>query len=425
MGNLQKYQFKFEPSVNCGIISVWDFPTRDRKWNDIKPKKSLVTRKNKVIPTNRVKHELENLFEKIENPDSADKILTAQKWIPENNIDPFCVYIDITNLSKKELKFLRKNKLTQGFYDKFAVINRGERPWNYYTQSMDFFWRFNQLVISKEDQMSIPYLLYQIPSNEAANKTYLFFSNTDGSGMLIKNMTDLEYASAGGFIDREIEVITIGSFLRCDVPDNAVILQGDLKDPLIDQFGEGTHVFLESLTPNSKPLHKGTELDFKRISTENPENLGRMLVFDMVTGAWDRHSGNYLIHDFENGSRSLQEIDFGLFDPAYWKAANWAGRHDEFLPSRYASIRGSKPGWDIHRHPKVSYLIKQADKERIQIGIQDAYYQVDFGIRTGWFEQNLSAIFCNRIQSFVDQNSPLRFSFQMDLASLDLFDPGI
>jgi len=386
-------------------------------------KTSRIFRRKGILSLEQVKIELKHLFNNVDDINTADKLLTAQKWIPENNIDPFCVFIDVTDLNKKELKIIQKSKFIHGFYGCFAIFSRGERSWKFYQNCFDFFNRFNHLVISTETQSLSPYLLYQIPSNEAANKTYLFFSNTDGSGMLIKNMSDQEYASAGGFIDREIEVIILGSFLRADVPDNAVILENN-KDLVIDQFGEGNYVFIESLTPNSKPLHKANNLDFKRIIEENPEYLGRMLVFDIVSGAWDRHTGNYLIHDFEDGSRSLQEIDFGLFDPEYWKVANWAGRNDEFLPSRYASIRGSKPGWDISRHPKVTKLINNADKERIQLGIQEAFFQVNFGTKTGWFESNLSPLFCDRINSFLDINSPLRFAFQMDLASLGLFDPG-
>ena len=42
-----------------------------------------------------------------------------------------------------------------------------------------------------------------------------------------------------------------------------------------------------------------------------------------------------------------------------------------------------------------------------------------------WFRANLSESFCERIESFFDINSPLRFAFQMDLANLNLYDPGV
>ncbi|MHA2364529.1 MAG: hypothetical protein ACXAC7_11285 [Candidatus Hodarchaeales archaeon] len=422
---INKYQFKYDNSVDCRLLSVWDFPSRSEDWSNIKQRETKKIKNKSLIRLDLVDSELNDLFEKIEEPETADKLITARKWIPESLDAPFGVFIDTKQLSKKEIKKFKKSCLCHGFYGSIAILSRGERPWSYYKRCIDFYERFDHLVISEEAEESIPYLIYQIPSNEAANKTYLFFSDTDGTGILIKNMEDQEYSGAGGAVDREIEVITIGSFLRADVPGNAVILEEKKGDEVIFQFGEGSHVFLECLTPNSKPLHKGTELDFKRIAEESPEYLGRMLVFDTIAGSWDRHTGNYLIHNLEEDqSRSLQEIDFGLFDPGYFKAANWQGREDEFLPSRYASIRGSQPGWDITRHPMVTKIIQQANKEQVLAGIQQALFQLQLGFRTKFFESNLSTVFYKRIEAFFDMKSPLRFAFETDLATLDLFDPG-
>lgn len=422
-----KYRFHWDETVQTHLLKVWEFPS-------IAPGSTVQDRhedfkRRPVIPLDRVASRLQSLFDKLaryDNDSLLDKLLTAQKWTPEYADDAFAVYLDLAEVSKKEAKTILKSSLCQGTFGEFAVLSRGERPPRYYRRAVEFFERFSSLVtFNHQSKNSRPYLLHQIPSAEAANKTYLFFADTDGSGMLVKSMNDPEYAAAGGAIDREVEVILLGSFLLVDVPLNAVILEGGMGDPIIDQFGEGGHVFLESLTPNSRPLHKAIPLDLSRIAQETPENLGRMLVFDMVSGAWDRHSGNYLIHDLDNGRRSIQEIDFGLFDPDYWKPGGWSGRDDEFLPSRYASIRGSSPGWDIFRHPRVTRVIQSANREQVQAGVLQALFQLSLGKRLQWFEMNLSERFCKRIEQFNDWNSALRFAFQLDLASLDLYDPGV
>lgn len=411
-------------SVGCNLIKVWDFPGNADDYDKIRNSKKEKFKKTKVIPILYLGERLKKLFERVEDTQLLDKLLTAQKWLPETSLEPFGLFLDITDLGSKDVKTIRKSSLCQGFYGSFAILSRGERSWSFYKRTIDFFERFDHLVLSQFSEEHTPYLLHQIPSNEAANKTYLLFSNTDGSGILIKSLVDPEYGGSGGIVDREIDVILLGSFLRTDVPSNAVIIEGG-GDDVIDQFGEGGHVFLESLTNNSKPLYKGDELDFNRIANETPENLGRMLVFDTVAGAWDRHAGNYLIHNLEDGRKSCQEIDFGLFDPTYYKPGNWQGRDDVALASRYASIRGSSPGWDISRHPLITKILEKAHRERLQAGIQQAFFQLDLGKRMNWFRANLSDSFCERIEDFLDINSALRFAFQMDLSTLDLYDPGV
>lgn len=421
-----RHEFKFEGSVNANVIKVWDYPETEAQNKEYKSQKTEKFSKKKVVPILYLRERLRNLFDKLEDNQVLDKILTAEKWLPDTSAEPFGLFLDITDLGKKEIKSIRKSSLCQGFYGSYAILSRGERHYSFYKQTVDFFDRFHQLVLSGYSTQHSPYLLHQIPSNEAANKTYLLFSSTDGSGILIKSLSDPEYGGSGGMVDREIDVILLGSFLRIDVPSNAVIIEGGKGDREIDQFGEGGHVFIESLTSNSKPLYKGNDQDFERIAQETPENLGRMLVFDMVAGAWDRHAGNYLIHNLDDdGRKSCQEIDFGLFDPTYNKPGNWQGRDDEALASRYASIRGSAPGWDITRHPLITRILKKAHRERLQAGIQQAFFQLDLGKRMNWFHDNLSESFCKRIESFLDINSTLRFAFELDLASLNLYDPGI
>ena len=420
-----RHEFKYDSSVGTNLIKVWDYPGGAEDYEKIKNVKPEKFHKTKVVPILYLRERLINLFDKVEDTLLLDKILTAQKWLPDTSAEPFGLFLDITDLGNKDIKAIRKSSLCQGFYGNFAILSRGERHYSFYKQTVDFFERFDHLVLSQFSADHVPYLLHQIPANEAANKTYLLFSNTDGSGILIKSLSDPEYGGAGGNVDREIDVILLGAFLRTDVPSNAVIIEGGTGDTIIDQFGDGGHVFIETLTPSSKPLYKGEEHDYDRIAEETPENLGRMIVFDIVAGAWDRHAGNYLIHNLEDGRKSCQEIDFGLFDPNYYKPGNWQGRDDEYLASRYASIRGSAPGWDIVRHPLITKIIRRSNRERIQAGIQQAFFQLHLGKRMQWFEANLSDAFCKRIDNFLNINSDLRFSFQMDLSNLDLYDPGI
>lgn len=415
-----KFNWKYSPYTQSYIISVWDFlEPRRGTWQKIREAKPEIITRNKIVPIDKLESLIEKAADKISNTEIRDQLEQSLKWLPESGKEGFGIFLRSENVSKKDLKHLKT--LLHGNYGPFYVLTRGERPFKYYRQVIEFFERFDHLVLSEDAGERSPYLFHQIPADAAANSTYLLFSDTDLNGMLIKSLADPEY---GGAIDREIEVILLGQFLRYDVPQHAVILKGG-QDTLIDQFGDKAPVFIEALTPGSKPLNSAIDYDMYRIARENPEMLGRMLVFDAVCGAWDRHLGNYLIHDLDDGTRSIQEIDFGLFDPLWIKPGNYSGRLDEWITEKYASFNPDRAGWDITRHARVTKMIEIANRdnrERVLAGIQQSLFQLELGKKTDWFRKNLSEKFCNRIDAFLDPNSELRFGFQQDLVMLNLHD---
>ncbi|MFW9928324.1 MAG: hypothetical protein ACFFD1_02945 [Candidatus Thorarchaeota archaeon] len=429
-----KFNWKYDEYSQSYVISVWDVvePVKDT-WKLHQNETYEIIPKRRRIPVSKIEKNLDEIYDNVIHSNKLVSQILKRTYdsLPDSSQECFAIFLKTDYLNKKEKELIKKNALTQCYSKDFFILTRGERPWEFYKKVLEFFFRFKHLVLADDSGNQVPYLLYQVPTDSAANFTYLFYSfqETDdmeeerainqGTGMLIKSLADPEY---GGAVDREIEVILLGNFLKADVPQNAVILRGG-DNELIDQFGEKAPVFIEALTPECKPLNNATDYDLKKVAQENPEVLGRMLVFDACAGAWDRHLGNYLIHNLDDGTRSVQEIDFGLFDPLWIKPGNYSGRLDDWVNSRYASFQGdSRPGWDIIRHPRITKMIKMANIERIKAGIQQAMFQLELGRRANWFEANLSEKFANRIYSFFDPNSPLRFGFQMDLASLDLHD---
>ncbi|MHA1989374.1 MAG: hypothetical protein ACW981_01760 [Candidatus Hodarchaeales archaeon] len=425
-----KFSWKWDESSQSHVISVWEMiqPVR-QSWQDL-PTDCEIFPKKRRVTVNKVGKHVDELIKNIKNKKSLIRHILNRslRWLPDSPSECFGIFLKTEYLSENELEVIKKSQLTRVSYGPFLILTRGERKWEFYKRALEFFFRFKHLVLAEDAGIQTPYLLYQIPTDSAANFTYLLFSFLDtgdkdtedainqGTGMLIKSLADPEY---GGAIDREIEVILLGNFLKADVPQNAVIIKPG--DEIIDQFGDKAPVFIEDLTPDCKPLNNATEYDIKKVASENPEILGRMLVFDTCAGAWDRHLGNYLVHNLDDGSRSIQEIDFGLFDPLWLKPGNYSGRLDDWVSSRYASFQGDdRPGWDITRHPRVTKMIEKSNLERVKAGVQQAMFQLELGRRTDWFESNLSEKFAQRIRAFLDPNSELKFGFEMDLATLGI-----
>ena len=415
-------------------MSVWDYDFQSNRppWEPISGSEINILEAKNRASIEKLQSRLLLLVKKIRDDRSRNILEKASNWAPKNEKDAFGIFLETNRLGEEDLKIIRKSGLALATYGPFLILSRAEKNFGWYAQVIEFYRRFSELVILKDSFDHSAYLIHQVSSDAAANATFLLFSYSPsesdyagvikkGEGMLVKSLADPEY---GGALDREIEVILLGNFLRADVPSNAVILKGG--DPLIDQFGQKSPVFIETLTPDCKPLNAATALDLERIASDSPESLGRMLVFDDVAGAWDRHLGNYLVYTKEDGARSIQEIDFGLFDPIWIKPGNYTGRLDDWINSRYSSFNSSRPGWDITRHPRVTEIIKRAielHSGRVQLGIEQAVFQLSLGWRTGWIRENFSDEFVNRVESFFDINSGLRFGFQVDLATLGLHDP--
>ena len=111
-----RHQFKMDTSVNANVIKVWDFPGNGEGYEEIKSVKPEKFKKKKVVPILYLNERLENLFEKVEDTQLLDKLLTARKWLPDTSVEPFGLFIDVTDLNSKEVKAIRKSSLCQGFY---------------------------------------------------------------------------------------------------------------------------------------------------------------------------------------------------------------------------------------------------------------------------------------------------------------------
>ncbi|OLS23702.1 MAG: hypothetical protein HeimC3_23450 [Candidatus Heimdallarchaeota archaeon LC_3] len=289
------------------------------------------------------------------------KFIFGLDWIPSAEYfskSPYALFLPKDLTSENNVEVLSKTRLIHGNYgNKYIVISSGH-DFDLYTSAIDFFYRFRFLL--PRSRTHRPLLLRDV-TGLGGNKVFLFFSSVKGHGLLIK-ILDTEY---GGGINKELDIMRVGKIIGANIPSNAVVIH-NTGSAMFKSLGK-ENFFVQTLTPVVKHFREASKEDLSEVAQFDSKNLGKIFVFGIVCGSWDRHSGNYLINRQKN-KYSLQEIDFGLFLPDFYKTKKFVPDDEsrQQYPLKYEKLLG----WAITRHQKVDKIIKETNEKKFLIGVK-------------------------------------------------------
>ena len=236
--------------------------------------------------------------------------------------------------------------------------------------------------------------------------------------MLIKSKSSEAKVSP----EREIEILKLGSIIGVDVPQRSAVIKLDPEEALINEISanKDNNILIQKLIPGAFPLYSANDTDLNILTKSNCSNLGKMIIFDIVAGSWDRHSGNYVIHPHGINEFSLAEIDFGLFDPSWYPPADFKEPEDITLSTdETPPYYKQREGWALTRHPTVTEMVKKCDQKKVLKGMEQALHSLKNFINTTEIISDIFSIdLSERILSLFEPNSKVRMLLESDLEKL-------
>ena len=289
------------------------------------------------------------------------------EWLPKAEDFPkhaFAIFLNRNKIENGAEELFSKYNLLHGYANNFIIISSKNRDFEFYTNVIKFFYSFRSVMVNTKHKYQEPILIREL-TGFSANPTFLVFSTTQGRGLLIKSLQNTKFS---GGINTELDVLRIGKIIGANVPRNAIVVH-NTRSELYKSFAKDAEILVEDLSPIVASFSWVDKKLLDSLHKDDAENLGRLFVFDIVTGSWDRHSGNYLITN-NKGYKSLEEIDFGLFKPDYFVPPDFIEEDDykQNWPSKYPQL----PGWGIIINSKVFKLMQGTDSRKFQLGIESA-----------------------------------------------------
>ena len=335
------------------------------------------------------------------------------EWIPkakDYTKHVFALFLNVNKLEKNALELFTQKKLLHGYANNYAIISTRTKDLEFYANTINFFFSFRSVMVNSKHKYQEPILIREL-TGFSANPTFLIFSNTNGRGLLVKSLQDIKYS---GGINTELDVLRIGKIIGANVPKNAIVVH-NTQSVLYKSFAKNAEILVEDLSPIIASFSWINKKTFDELRDDDAENLGRLFVFDVITGSWDRHSGNYLVTN-NKGYKSLQEIDFGLFKPDFYVSEEFVEENDykQNYPSKYPQF----PGWGIFINSKVVKLMQNTDASKFQLGIEYAIKKIHSTLFVHKVELKhfASDKFVKRINAFFVTNSQVQkvFWFYID-----------
>ena len=322
------------------------------------------------------------------------------RWIP-SSIN-FGIFFKRNYLSKSNLHIFQQLDLVHGYYDSYIVLSMRSNDLEYYGAIIDSFNFFKSI---KTEKKHVKLIFFRQGKPESANALSFLFTSPQGHGLIVKAIED---QAIGGNPNLELEIIRIGKIIGVNIPTNAMIIHNS-GTKMLKPFSKKLNLFVETLTPSSIDLWAAETCDVDAIVEQDAVNLGRMLVFDTVCGSWDRHNGNYLIATIKN-RKSLQEIDFGLFQPGFYKAKEFISDSElQNSPQKHPSL----PGWAIIRNLRVEKMIRRTDQQLLMKGIREAILRLHHSLEYGQLSYVVSKKLYHRIRGLFDpKHATYRLFFQ-------------
>lgn len=419
-------KWSFNQASQISTKSIFDQGTKAKDW-------PLLNYEEIIFRVNGMAHKrfYSQILSSIPNLQSSQlkfKLLWALKRYPEEQEKIFSIFIHQRDLPDNDLHVLQSNKLVLAYFANYYILAKYDiNQVKFLCNAIEFFERFDHLVLSDKTE---PFLLFGVKI--VSDITLLFYSDIKGNGMLIKSKAGDDKISP----EREIEILRLGSILKVDVPKQAAVLMLDPNDALVRDFSaldnpssmNFNNILVQRLIPGAFPLYSASKEELENVATYNCVNLGRMLVFDILTGSWDRHSGNYILHPkSENPLEirySLAEIDFGLFDPTWYPPANFQDVRIEEIDENNPPSLSQRGGWALTRHPLVTDAISNCSIFKIKKGIQDSLIKLKRFIEEN--ESNLENLFSppllQRILGIFNAESKVRDLFEREIKRIGEID---
>lgn len=317
------------------------------------------------------KSKLKSVLKKLSGKKTSKNINYALEWLPkskEYRKHVFAIFLNTNKLGKGVEEILKEEDLLHGYYNNFAIISTRTKKFEFYTNVVKFFYSFRSVMVNTKHKYQEPILIREL-TGFSANPTFLIFSNVNGRGLLVKSLEDSKYS---GGINTELDVLRIGKIIGANVPRNAIVVH-NTRTAVYKSFAKNAEILVEDLSPIIKSFSWVDKKLLEELREDDAENLGRLFFFDVITGSWDRHSGNYLVTN-SKGYKSLQEIDFGLFKPDYYIPDDFVEEDDyrQNYPSKYPQLAG----WAIFINSKVLKLMQTTDARKFQLGIESAIKKI-------------------------------------------------
>ena len=343
------------------------------------------------------------------------KFIWALKRYPDNSSKLFAIFFELHELSDETLNILRYKNLLLGKFAGYYIITPFNEL-NFFEKAIEFYERFDQLILP---DISVPFVLFGTRSDEEL--VLLFYCDVKGNGMLIKSKSQETKVSP----EREIEILRLGSIIGVDVPQRSAVIKLDPEDDILSEFSahHDNNILIQKLIPGAFPLYSANEADLALLTKFNCINLGKMVIFDIVAGSWDRHSGNYVIHPRGLlNEYSLAEIDFGLFDPSWYPPADFSEPKDVSLATdETPPFYNQREGWALTRHPSVTEMVKNCDQKKVIKGIEQALRSLQhFIYTTEKITDTFSVMLSERIISLFQKNSKVRILLESELEKLEI-----
>ncbi len=341
--------------------------------------------------------------EKITGERTLEIIQFCLRWIP-SSIN-FGIFFKSNYLSKSNLQIFQQLDLIHGYYDSYIILSMRTKVIEYYGAIIDSFNFFKTI---KSEKKHTKLIFFRQGKPESANALSFLFTSPQGHGLIVKA---IENQSVGGNPNLELEIIRIGKIIGVNIPKNAMIIHNS-GTRMLKPFSKRSNLFIETLTPSSIDLWAAEPSDLEAIIEHDAVNLGKIIVFDTVCGSWDRHNGNYLIATIKN-RKSLQEIDFGLFQPGFYKSKDFIPDSElQNKPQKHPSL----PGWAIIRNLRVEKMIKRTNKQFLMKGIREAILQLHHSIVHEELSSIVSKKLYHRVQGLFD---PKHATYRLFIQELD------
>jgi hypothetical protein len=402
--------WQFIPNIKAKLKGLFEFNSI-MPWKGPLGKQEIIRFENyqRVSDFNR---DFKSIFISISGKSTLARFKFSLKWIPSSKYfldSPFAVFLLKDTISRDIMKILIDTNLIHGYYEKYVIISSGHN-FDIFSSSIDFFYRFRFLLPKSRSQR--PLLLRDV-TGRGGNKAFLLFSSIKGHGLLIK-ILDREY---GGGINKELDIMRIGKIIGANIPKNAVVIQ-NTGSPMFKSLGK-ENFFVQTLTPVVKHFREASQEDLEEIAENDADNLGRIFIFGIVCGSWDRHSGNYLINKLKN-KNSLQEIDFGLFHPDYYKPEKF--KSDDETRQKLPTKNEKLLGWAITRHPKVDKIIRSTNKKKFILGVKSSLLRLHKVVkgRNPILENLVGKKLFFRVQGIFNENSQTQILLYRELSELGI-----
>lgn len=350
--------WQIEPNIKAKIKGLYKFKSI-QKWRGPLGKQEIV-RYEDYKGVSEFSKDLKSVFVSLSGKKELDRFRFALEWVPSAKYfleSPFAFFLQKKTVSSAIKDILVETNLIHGYYGNYMILSSGH-DFGIFSSAIDFFYRFRFLIPKSRNNR--PLLLRDV-TGKGGNRAFLLFSSINGHGLLIK-ILDKEY---GGGINKELDIMRIGKIIGANIPQNAVVIH-NTGSPMFTSLGKNDF-FVQTLTPVIKHFREASKDDLAEISAYDGLNLGKLFVFGIVCGSWDRHSGNYLINKKKN-KNSLQEIDFGLYQPDFFKPEKFIP--DDESRQKFPNKNEKLLGWAIPRHPKVDQIIRNSDKKKFIMGIK-------------------------------------------------------